>query len=79
MSKLVFLVLLAIVAVILFKRLARLSDTNQPDTEGLKESNIESMVQCAHCHVHLPRSEAFLIAGEFYCSQTHYDDKKKAS
>ncbi len=32
---------------------------------------IEDMVQCATCAVHLPRSEAFLVGGIFYCSQSH--------
>lgn len=31
----------------------------------------ESMVECAHCGVHLPRSEAQLAAGKTYCSDAH--------
>ena len=28
----------------------------------------ENMVACAHCGVHLPRSEALVQDGKFYCS-----------
>lgn len=31
----------------------------------------EDMVRCAQCGVHLPRSEAELSRGEFYCSDEH--------
>jgi len=31
----------------------------------------ESMVRCAHCGIHLPRSEALMLGGETWCSQEH--------
>lgn len=31
----------------------------------------ESMVRCAHCGVHLPRSEALLLGNQTWCSQDH--------
>ena len=31
----------------------------------------EPMVRCAHCHIHLPRSDALLIDGRTWCSQGH--------
>lgn len=31
----------------------------------------ETMVQCAHCGVHLPRSEALLVGGRIWCSHEH--------
>jgi len=31
----------------------------------------EAMVQCAHCGIHLPRSDALLINGQTWCSQEH--------
>ncbi len=31
----------------------------------------EQMVRCAHCGIHLPRSEAALIGGRTWCSQEH--------
>lgn len=31
----------------------------------------ESMVQCAHCGVHLPTSDSFLADGRYYCCEAH--------
>ncbi|WP_397474961.1 PP0621 family protein [Pusillimonas sp.] len=31
----------------------------------------ESMVRCAHCGIHMPRSEALLVDGETWCSGEH--------
>jgi uncharacterized protein len=31
----------------------------------------EAMVTCAHCGVHLPRSEAATDGPRFYCSEDH--------
>ena len=31
----------------------------------------ESMVRCAHCGIHLPRSEAVLLEGKVWCSRDH--------
>lgn len=45
---------------------------NQNDTAGTDASEkVEDMVQCVHCAVHLPRSEAFLVNGKIYCSKNH--------
>lgn len=33
--------------------------------------NSEAMVQCAHCGVFLPHSDAVLSANETWCSQAH--------
>jgi uncharacterized protein len=44
---------------------------NIPMDSPVKEKEIENMVQCATCAVHLPRSEAFLVNSSFYCSKSH--------
>lgn len=31
----------------------------------------EDMVRCAHCGVHLPRSESVTAGGELFCSEEH--------
>lgn len=31
----------------------------------------EAMVRCAHCGIHLPRSDAVLIQGKTWCSEEH--------
>lgn len=37
----------------------------------------EDMVRCAHCGVHLPRSEAIVSRGEFYCTNEHRQLRQK--
>ncbi len=32
---------------------------------------VEDMVRCEVCHVNLPRSEAILTHGHFYCCEAH--------
>jgi len=74
MWRFIFLALIIYLLVVVFKR----SNTGKKNDEKnikkdapVKEQEIESMVQCASCAVHLPRSEAFLVNGNFYCSKTH--------
>lgn len=81
MWRLFFLGLIVWFVVYMFKRNMSQSGTNK--TNGEKPAggdNIESeknieMVKCATCAVHLPRSEAFLVNGKFYCSQAHIQNK----
>lgn len=37
----------------------------------------EDMVRCAHCGVHLPRSESITTRGAFYCSVEHQRQHKE--
>ncbi|WP_333904480.1 PP0621 family protein, partial [Achromobacter insolitus] len=39
--------------------------------QGLGPKPLESMVRCAHCGIHLPRSEALLQNGQTWCSAEH--------
>jgi uncharacterized protein len=39
----------------------------------------EAMVTCAHCGVHLPRSEALAARGLHYCSAAHRDGPPDAT
>jgi uncharacterized protein len=34
-------------------------------------ANPEDMVQCAHCGVHLPKSESLLVEDRHYCCEAH--------
>jgi len=38
---------------------------------GSSQSVVEDMVRCAHCGVHLPRSESYASNNEFFCSEEH--------
>lgn len=73
------LVLLAIVLLLwmLFGRARpkRRDDHAAPPTAG---RDPEGMVACAHCGVHLPRSEALLAGRLTYCSAAHRDAGPRA-
>jgi uncharacterized protein len=74
MWRLIFFGLIAYLLVVAFKRSQLSSKTDDKEIRKntpSKEQEIEDMVQCASCKVHLPRSEAFLVNGDFYCSKNH--------
>ncbi|MDO9389210.1 MAG: PP0621 family protein [Methylotenera sp.] len=47
------------------------SNSQPSNTPAPSDTEAENMVQCATCKVHLPRSEAFLVNSNFYCSKAH--------
>lgn len=82
MWKLIFIGLIVWFAIHFLKKIMRQSDTsdaNNANTQAtsaqnkgkVEDSEGEDMVRCATCAVHLPRSEAFLVNGNFYCSLSH--------
>lgn len=80
MWKLIFLGLLIWLGIYLVKRLinpAAKPGEHAQDSNGQNnhQKPAENMVQCATCHVHLPRSEAFLVNGNFYCCQAHIENQ----
>lgn len=54
---------------------AKTQNGNTGEAKDSAEDSIEDMVQCEACSVHLPRSEAFMVGGHFYCSQAHIKRK----
>lgn len=79
MWKLIFLGLLIWLVIYIMKRAikpaAKHEDrTSEPEANKVHQEP-ENMVQCTTCHVHLPRSEAFLVNGNFYCSRAHIENK----
>lgn len=79
MWKLIFLGLMVWLVIYILKRAIQPTGSRQNnDHDGNSKSSAESaenMVQCATCHVHLPRSEAFLVDGKFYCSKAHIENQ----
>ena len=40
-------------------------------SEPARQDQVEDMVQCAHCKVNVPRSEAIYSGGAFFCTPEH--------
>lgn len=73
MWKLIFLAVLAWLVITIAKRMLRSKATG--DKNSGNTSDEVNMVQCSTCKVHLPRSEAFLSDGKFYCCEAHISKK----
>ena len=71
MWRFIFLGLIIGLIVYLFKRQMIEVGKSNPDNKQDGVENIEDMVKCAKCSVHLPRSEAYWVGNEFYCSKAH--------
>lgn len=69
MGKILFIILVTLLLVLWFKHLARPrgEGTNKPPAP----KKAEDMVRCKVCGVNLPRSEALLSKGQFYCCDEH--------
>ncbi|WP_244786134.1 PP0621 family protein [Cupriavidus pauculus] len=46
----------------------------QPRGASPADTDIEPMVQCAQCGVHLPRTDAIAWHGAHYCRRSHLPD-----
>lgn len=67
MAKLLLVIAVTVLVVLLFKSMSRKSGAAKPpQTKGP-----EDMVRCEVCGVNLPRSEALMSRGRFYCSDQH--------
>jgi uncharacterized protein len=76
MRILIWVIIFLAVVVWLKRTLAGLARSAEPDgaepTRRGRERHSETMVQCAHCGVHFPASEAVAgIGGAVYCSTEH--------
>jgi uncharacterized protein len=77
-GKLLFWIIIGLVALTVARIVAR-SAASRPADAGRPQSRrgaaktppAEQMVRCAHCGIHLPRSEALLLGGHTWCSQDH--------
>ncbi|WP_144630505.1 PP0621 family protein [Bordetella genomosp. 13] len=86
MGKLIFWVLIVLAALVAWRIVnaraaARMRDEQRGSaargagprggSSGKAALPAESMVRCAHCGIHLPRSEALLTNGSTWCSPEH--------
>ena len=66
MSRLLFLLAVAVVVYLLLRSFRR-----QAPKQDAPPAQAEEMVRCVQCGVHLPKSEAIMAGGNFYCSDAH--------
>lgn len=76
MGKLLFWIVLIILVLFVARVAGRMAAQRQagPDKKASGKAPppaLESMVRCAHCGIHLPRSEALLQNGQTWCSADH--------
>ena len=71
MGKLLFWLLVGVVFVAWFKASKRKRQVPPPSTPG-----VEDMVRCQVCGVNLPRSEAIMSRGRFYCCPEHREQDR---
>ena len=67
-----FLVLLAVILLVVWivRRGGGVSE-RRPPAPPPKPPALEDMVSCAHCGIHLPRSDALPGRGGLYCGEAH--------
>jgi uncharacterized protein len=80
-GKLLFWIIVVLVALTIARIAARAAARNsrggepaRPRARASRASRnvpAEQMVRCAHCGIHLPRSEATLLGGHTWCSPEH--------
>jgi uncharacterized protein len=71
MSRLFLLMGIAVVVYLLIKSYRK----NPPPQQDNQAA--EDMVRCAHCGVHLPKSESILAGGNFFCCAEHRNAYRK--
>jgi uncharacterized protein len=70
MSRLFLLIAIAAVVYLLVK-------SYRKSVPPQDRSVAEDMVRCAHCGVHLPKSESIMAGGQFFCGAEHRDAYRK--
>jgi len=70
MSRLILIIAIAAVIYLLFKSYRK----QAPQQDKVAA---EDMVRCAHCSVHLPKSESIKAGEQFFCSAEHRDAHSK--
>lgn len=68
MVKWLLVIGLFVLVVLLMNKASRRREVPQ---QSAAEPNVEDMVRCHVCGVNLPRSEAILSRGRFYCGEEH--------
>jgi uncharacterized protein len=79
MGKLLFWIVVIVGALFVARLLAHHAGKNRnppaqaPSRRGQPAARepLPQMTRCAHCGIHLPRSEALLVKGQTWCCEAH--------
>jgi len=75
MKLVVWLIFIVLVILAIRKKAKPLNTAMPEEVRSAPQSSVEAenMVNCAHCHVYLPASEAVHRGANVYCSTAHAD------
>lgn len=68
MAKILLVIAVTVLIVFLFRKAGRRGEPLKKQQEAAK---VEDMVRCQACGVNLPRSEAIMSGGRFFCCEEH--------
>lgn len=68
MGRIIFFVLLAVAAYLVWKSLQRAGRRTDPKPPP---AATQAMVSCAHCGLHLPQTDALVDGNRYFCSDEH--------
>lgn len=75
MAKILFLAIAAWLIITIIKRYQNsISNSAKP-----KQPDIEDMIPCAKCGVHLPKSDSIMVDQQYYCCEAHSKSHSKAA
>lgn len=70
----VILAIMVVIRIVAARNSAKRAAPTPPPSAAARKSgkgSAESMVRCAHCGVHLPRSDATMMNGKTWCGSEH--------
>ncbi len=71
MSRILFFLLLAVIAWVWFKKSSRSDTPQRPPARTPPEAPVERIVQCAHCGLRVPEGEALVSGKDQFCCAEH--------
>jgi uncharacterized protein len=70
---LIRLIIFGLIFWLLYRMVQRLLNKPRPQQQSRRVAPSTDMVRCAHCGIHIPKSEALQRDGLDYCSEAHRD------
>jgi uncharacterized protein len=69
--------LIILVGLWLVLRIIKQALTSRSKTPSRRKPAITNMVECAHCGLHLPESEALMKENKYFCGEEHLQAAKQ--